>query len=144
MCSSKRGRPRGTYEVGGGVQNCVIVRSRFEATGASACLGMKRMNEYALLITAKAMAAAAVASRCPLSPLVRGTTTAFDNVNLLSAPRVEHKRPCYYIEKGEQLASCQLVKAMRRYGVVGEGDALMTIRWLGARYRPMIAERLVG
>ena len=90
------------------------------------------------------MAAAAVASCIHVAPwpLVRGATTAFENVNLLSAPRVEHKRPCYCIEKGEQLATCQ--GPCDGYGVVGEGDALMTIRWLGARYRSMIAERFVG
>ena len=65
---------------------------------------MKQMDK-GLLIAARVMAAAAeaatatAASRCPL---VRGATTAFDNVNLLSAPRVEHERPFYCIEEGQQ------------------------------------------
>lgn len=34
-------------------------------------------------------------------PLDAGTNTAFDSINLLSAPRVEYERPFYRFEEGE-------------------------------------------
>ena len=65
-----------------------------------------------------------------------GPSTAFDNVNPLSAPRVEHERPFYCIEKGEHLSQLGAVREMSKHATVrgswGRGDALMTIRWPGA------------
>ena len=62
-----------------------------------------------------------------LSPAAEAST-AFDNVNLLSAPRVEYERPFYCIEKGEQLsqreqfARCQKDATVR--GSWGKGGCV--------------------
>ena len=61
-------------------------------------------------------------------PLDAGINTAFDSNNLLSAPRVEYERPFYRFEEGERASISKRWRAMRRYGIVGERDALMTSR----------------
>ena len=105
--SSKRGQPP-RYQ-GRQVVACRnVLKSCYWCICVTACLGMKQMDE-GLLITAGVMAAAAEAATDSNSGITLppwygggGATTAFDNVNLLSAPRVEHERPFYCIEEGEQ------------------------------------------